>query len=111
MSAFISVTRVTIGLAGAMPLCGCATYGDSSRCRDAGCAEEARVTTEVEQRIRAERDLAAPDQVYAQTVGATVYLTGQVTTDVQRYEAERIAQQVSGQRHLVDMLVVTADGR
>jgi osmotically-inducible protein OsmY len=109
MGASISVTHVTIGLAGVSALCGCATYGDSSRCRDTTCAEEATVTTQVEQRIRDERDLGAPDQVYAQTLGGTVYLSGQVTTDGQRYKAERIARQVSGDRRLVDNLVVTAD--
>jgi osmotically-inducible protein OsmY len=110
MRALIPVTRVTIELlAGASVLSGCATYGDSAHCRDAACAEEARVATEVEQRIRDQRDLAAPNQIYAQTVGGTVYLSGQVTTDVQRYEAERIARHVSGERHLVDNLVVTAD--
>ena len=104
-----TVTRVMVGLVAASAFCGCATYGDSSRCRDATCAEEARVTTEVERRIREQRDLNPPNQIYAQTVGGTVYLSGQVTTDVQRYEAERIAQQVGGVRHLVDMLMVTAD--
>ena len=94
---------------GASALCGCATYGDSSRCRDATCAEEARVTREVEQRIRDERDLGGPNQVYVQTLGGVVYLTGQVTTDDQRYKVERIARQVSGDRRLVDNLVVTAD--
>lgn len=108
MGPFTPVTHVTTGLVVVGGLCGCATYGDSSRCRDAPCAEEATVTTEVEQRIRDERDLGPPNQVYAQTLGGTVYLTGQVTTDVQRYKAERIARQVSGDR-LVDNLVVTAD--
>lgn len=109
MEAFIPVTSVTVGLMGVSALCGCATYGDSSRCRDAACAEEARVTTAVEQRIRDERDLAPPDQVYAQTLGGVVYLSGQVTTDGQRYKAERIARQASGDRRLVDNLVVMAD--
>jgi osmotically-inducible protein OsmY len=109
MGTFIPAKHVTIVLLGASALCGCATYGDLSSCHDATCAEEAEVTTQVEHRIREQRDLGAPDQIYAQTLGDAVYLTGQVTTDVQRYEAGRIAQQVIGERRLIDMLFVTAD--
>ena len=49
------------------------------------------------------------DRVYVQTIDGIVYLTGHVTTDMQRDKAELLAREAPGASRVVDTLTVTAD--
>lgn len=113
MGSFNAAVRIASSMlaasAGAVLAGGCASYGDPSRCHDAACREQAQFTSGLERSLRSAPDLAPPEAVYAQTLDNVVYLTGHVTTVVQRDHAEAIARSAIGDRELVDNLVVTAN--
>ena len=88
---------------------GCVAYREYRQCGYGGCADDARITAAIGARLKEHRELAAPDEVYVQTVGGVVYLTGHVTTDMQRDTAELLARETPGARRVVDTMSVTAD--
>ena len=91
-----SGTRVRGLLACLVPLVltlgGCATYH----------AQDATITAEVKALLEQHPELRAPNVVYVQTVNRVVYLTGQVTTSLQRQTAEAAARRATGIRGVVD---------
>lgn len=85
----------------------CAAYRDYRKCESGGCPDDARITTELKSQLDQRPDLRA--DVHVQTLDNVVYLSGQVTTDMQRDSAELMAHEVTGVRRIVDNLVATAD--
>ena len=55
--------------------------------------------------------LAAPNQVYVQTLDRVVYLSGQVATDLQRDTAESAARKAAGAQRVVDSIALPYTGR
>src|SRR6516225_8791827 len=92
----------------AMPLGGCVS---SSQCVSAECQADATITAGVKEKLKEHRELSAPNMVYVQTRGGVVYLTGQVTTDLQRDTAESIAGQVPSVVNVVNNLSLSYSGR
>jgi osmotically-inducible protein OsmY len=91
-------------------LSGCAALSEYRACGYAGCPDDATITAQVDTLLSKQRNLrVADDQVYVQTLDGIVYLTGHVTTDMQRDNAELLAREASGARRVVDTLTVTAD--
>jgi osmotically-inducible protein OsmY len=86
---------------------GCAAFQDYRKCAAGGCPDDARITTELKSRLDQRPDLAA--DVHVQTLNSIVYLSGQVTTDIQRDSAELMAREVPGVRGIIDNVVATAD--
>ena len=86
---------------------GCAAYHEYRECGAKGCASDARITNEVRAQLDQRQDLRA--DVHVQTWDGVVYLTGQVTTDMQRDAAERMAQNVRGVQRIIDTVTATAD--
>jgi osmotically-inducible protein OsmY len=92
----------------AMPLGGCVS---SSPCVSAECQADAKITAGVKEKLQEHRELGPPNMVYVQTRGGVVYLTGQVTTDLQREAAESVAGQVPGVLNVVNNISLSYSGR
>jgi osmotically-inducible protein OsmY len=86
---------------------GCAALQDYRKCAAGGCPDDARITTEVKSRLDQRLDLRA--DVHVQTLDNVVYLSGQVTTAMQRDSAELMAREVPGVRGIIDNVVASAD--
>ena len=71
----------------ALALGGCASTQGGNRGADD------QITAAVQAQIKQHPALAAPNHVYVSTHNGTVYLSGQVSTDLQRQEAETAARQ------------------
>ena len=90
-------------------LSGCAGLSESEKCGHGGCAEDAKITEEIHEQLDESRELAPPDEIYVQTSGGAVYLSGSVLTAMQRDTAVSIAGRTSGVRRVVDDLFVSAN--
>jgi osmotically-inducible protein OsmY len=91
-------------------LSGCAALSEYRACGYAGSPDDAKITAQVDTLLSKQRNLLlADDQVYVQTIDGIVYLTGHVTTDMQRDKAELLAREAPGASRVVDTLTVTAD--
>jgi osmotically-inducible protein OsmY len=90
---------------------GCAAYRVYKKCGLTGCAGDAQITAQVRAALTRHPVLAAPNQVYVQTLDGVVYLSGQVTTDLQRDTAEAAAREAAGARRVVDSIALTYGGR
>jgi osmotically-inducible protein OsmY len=56
-------------------------------------------------------ELAPPNMVYVQVRGGVTYLSGQVSTDLQRQTAESAARATPGVKRVVDTISLTYTGR
>ena len=88
---------------------GCAST--SSQCASESCKGDAKITADVQAKLKEHRELGAPNTVYVQTREGVVYLTGQVATDLQRQTAETVAGQVPGVGRVVNSIALTYGGR
>jgi osmotically-inducible protein OsmY len=83
----------------------------SPQCTSEECKSDAKITADIQARLKEHRELGGPNSVYVQTRGGTVYLTGQVATDLQRQTAEQVARQVPGVGDIVNSIAITFEGR
>jgi osmotically-inducible protein OsmY len=104
------VRIVTLALLlGGGALSGCAT---NDRCTPGvACTGDARISEDVRASLATHRELAAPNVVYVQTRNGVVYLTGQVTTGLQRDTAEAAARATPGVKRVVNNVSVSYHGR
>jgi osmotically-inducible protein OsmY len=65
-----------------------------------------KITAAVQTRFDQHADLEAPNLLEVQTVNRIVYLSGTVSTGLQRAEAESAANEVQGVRKVVDSVAV-----
>jgi osmotically-inducible protein OsmY len=72
---------------------GCATYGD------------AKITADVETRLREDTATAPPNLIYVQTSDHVVYLSGLVDTRGEKQEAEADAREIAGVTDVVNTIV------
>jgi osmotically-inducible protein OsmY len=79
---------------------GCATF---EKCGFSGCPGDAKVTADVEAQLRQYADL---NLLHVQTLDNVVYLTGDVSTGLQRDHAEEVARQASDGARIVDSISV-----
>lgn len=90
---------------------GCAVYHVYQKCGLTGCPGDAQITAAVRTGLRRYPVLAAPNQVYVQTLDGVVYLSGQVATDLQRDTAESAARETAGALRVVDSIALPYSGR
>jgi osmotically-inducible protein OsmY len=83
----------------------------SSQCTSAECQGDAKTTAAVKEHLKAYRELGPPNMVYVETRGGVVYLTGQVTSELQRDTAERVAQTTPGVSQVVNSISLSYSGR
>lgn len=68
------------------------------------CSGDQKITAQYDALLKQHPALEAPNTVRANTVHGVVYLYGQVDTEVERSEAEELAQQVAGVRKVVNSI-------
>jgi len=100
--AFLLLCTCTLSLQGCV---------SSSQCESEQCKNDAKITADVQAKLKERRELGAPNTVYVQTRDGVVYLTGQVTTDLQRDTAESIAGKVPGVVRVVNSIALSYSGR
>ena len=87
---------------------GCVT---SSQCASEECKNDAKITADVQAKLKEHRELSGPNSVYVQTREGVVYLTGQVATDLQRQTAEDVAGKIPGVVRVVNSIALSYSGR
>jgi osmotically-inducible protein OsmY len=90
-----------------------ACVGDRAvdRCASGGCTGDIRLTAEVEARLDQHPELRPPNMVYVRAHHGVVYLSGEVSTELQREIAVAAAQQVPGERKVLDDIGIEYTGR
>jgi osmotically-inducible protein OsmY len=89
----------------------CAPFQAMRECGWHGCPGDAALATAVRQALDQHVELRAPNQVYVQVLNRVVYLTGQVSTDLQRQIAVAVARQVHGVHQVVNSISGPYEGR
>jgi len=93
---------------GTLSVQGCVS---SPQCASEECKNDAKITADVKAKLKEYRELGGPNIVYVQTRDGVVYLTGQVTTDLQRDTAESVAGKVPGVARVVNSIALSYSGR
>jgi osmotically-inducible protein OsmY len=93
---------------GTLALQGCLS---SPQCTSQECRNDAKITADIQAKLKEHRELGGPNSVYVQTRGGVVYLTGQVATDLQRQTAESVAREVPGVGEVVNSIAISFEGR
>jgi osmotically-inducible protein OsmY len=83
----------------------------SPQCTSQECRNDAKITADIQAKLKEHRELGGPNSVYVQTRGGVVYLTGQVATDLQRQTAESVAREVPGVVQIVNSIALSFEGR
>jgi osmotically-inducible protein OsmY len=91
-------------------LAGCADLHAYQKCGE-GCPGDAQIDARVKALLAQHPALAAPNQVYVRTLNQVVYLSGQVTTGLQKETAESVVREAPGVRRVVDNISVGYEGR
>jgi osmotically-inducible protein OsmY len=78
-------------------IAGCATYG--------GDPGDAKITANVEKRLREDPETAPPNVIYVQTSNHVVYLSGLVDTRIEKEKAEADAREIAGVTDVVNTIV------
>ena len=81
------------------------------RCRSGGCTGDERLTAEVEARLNEHPELRPPNLVYVRVHDGVVYLSGEVSTELQREIAVAAAQEVPGERKVLNDIGIEYTGR
>ena len=66
------------------------------KCESTGCSDDAKITTAVQTLIDRHPDLGAPGSITVQTRAGVVYLYGEVSTGLERENAESLAEETPG---------------
>jgi hyperosmotically inducible periplasmic protein len=93
-------------LAAVLALGGCAT-----NCPAGGCPDDQKLAQAVEAAMAQHTELQAPNQISVQCIRGTVYLNGQVATELQRSTAKSVAKSVPGVLKVVDNIALPYQGR
>ena len=86
---------------------GCAAIDEARKCGYNGCPPDPYITAEVKARFDLHTELKPPSLVYVQTLNGVVYLSGIISTGLQRATAVEIAGQVPGVTRVVDNIQLT----
>ena len=85
-------------------LSGCATF---DKCGFGGCPGDAKITANVQAQFRQDADLGPPNLLNVETLDHVVYLSGLVSSGLQRADAEEAARQAGDGARIVDSISVT----
>jgi osmotically-inducible protein OsmY len=89
-------------LAGALP--GCATY---RKCASGDCADDAKITANVQAQLERHPELASPNRIDVQTLDHVVYLYGEVSTGQQRDIADSVTHEAPGVTRVVNSIAIS----
>jgi osmotically-inducible protein OsmY len=96
MSTHNPLSALTAVLILSSALAGCATFGNP---------DDAKITTNVETRLRQDPATAPPSEINVQTADHVVYLSGLTDTRSEKDEAEADAREVPGVKDVVNTIV------
>jgi osmotically-inducible protein OsmY len=96
--------RALLLLVCAAVLTDCSVYHTYEQCGLSGSASDVAITNQVEALFSQHPALGAPNQVRVRTCNGVVYLTGLVSTDLQRSTAESLAHTVPNVRQVVNTI-------
>ena len=88
---------------------GCTALDTWRKC-GAGCPGDAAISAAVRSRLSQHTELLAPNRVYVSTLDGTVYLSGEVATDLQRLDAGDIARATPGVTRVVNLISLEFTG-
>jgi osmotically-inducible protein OsmY len=83
---------------------GCATQ---RQCPSTGCVADSQITADVQERLDRMPELGAPGSVRVHTIAGVVYLDGHVSAGFAKKQAESVASQEPGVRHVVASIAVS----
>jgi osmotically-inducible protein OsmY len=95
----------------ALAFAGCSTLREVHECGWHGCPGDPEITARVKALLDQHVELRAPNQVDVQTLQRVVYLTGQVSTDLQRQIAQSVAGSAAGVKKVVNNIALPYEGR
>jgi osmotically-inducible protein OsmY len=98
-------------LAAAGILGACAANRAAEPCATGGCTEDPQLAADVRARIYQHPELRPPNMVYVRAHDGVVYLSGEVSTELQREIAVATARQVPGERRILDDIGIEYTGR
>jgi osmotically-inducible protein OsmY len=79
----------------------------NGKCESRGCAGDALITTKLQTSLDRHPDLGAPGSITVQTRAGVVYLYGEVSTGLERENAESLAEETPGVARVVDSIFVS----
>jgi osmotically-inducible protein OsmY len=83
---------------------GCAVYQTYEKCGFGGCADDQRITRDVQALFHQHPALEPPNLIEVQTLDHVVYLNGLVDTDLERQMAESVAAGAKGVRRVINSI-------
>jgi osmotically-inducible protein OsmY len=87
-------------------LAGCSVFQKFQECGLlAECPGDAKITAEVEKRLREHPATQLPNLIYVSTFNDVVYLSGDVDTRSAKDDADLIARETPGVAHVVNTIV------
>ncbi len=110
MMPFGCVRRHIRTLALAVLSAGLGSCAGFSKCGFSGCPGDADITAAVQRSFAQHVDLEAPNLINVKTSDRVVYLSGIVSTDLQRQTAESLARGAPGVRRVIDSIAVSYSG-
>jgi osmotically-inducible protein OsmY len=90
---------------------GCAANRAVEGCPNGGCTDDPQLAARVEAQIYRHPELRPPNMIYVRAHDGVVYLSGEVSTELQREIAVASAQQVPGERRVFDDIGIEYTGR
>jgi len=103
--------RLLWPLAALGSLAGCSTYEVWRKCGLEGCPGDPQLRAQVLSQLRQHPALGPPNRVYVQALDGTVYLSGQVETDLQRADVVSVTAYAAPGHRIVDNIALSYDGR
>ncbi len=98
-------------LSAAGALGACAGNRAIDQCASGGCSADEQLAAQVEAQIYRHPELRPPNMVYVRAHDGVIYLSGLVSTPLQREIAVEAAQQVPGERRVSDNIGLEYGGR
>ena len=89
-------------LPGLLP--GCAA---ERKCEAGGCADDAKITANVQAQINQHPDVGPPGSVQVRTLDHVVYLSGDVSQGLMKQTAEDVARHTPGVTKIVNDIAIT----
>jgi osmotically-inducible protein OsmY len=93
------------------PLSACAGFASYRSCGYHECPADAAISSAVRAALDQHAELRAPNRLYVQTLDRVVYLTGEVSTELQRDIAGSVAGSTPGARRVVNDVSLEYTGR
>jgi osmotically-inducible protein OsmY len=100
-----------LAAAGLMGACTTTTNRAVTGCANSACTGDPQLAARVEAQIYRHPELRPPNMIYVRAHDGVVYLSGEVSTELQREIAVASAREVPGERRVLDDIGIEYTGR